>query len=326
MNPFGTLEPVNIRDVWQGEASHFTPWLALEENLERLGEALSMSLEPQGTETPVGPFFADIVCRNPGDGSTVLIENQLERTDHRHLGQIFTYAAGLDAVTIVWVSPQFTAEHRAAIDWLNRITLDNFSFFAVEIELWRIGDSPPAPRFNVVAKPNDWSRAMRRKKQQDSPSPAGDDPSDLALQKLAFWEGFKNYLTEVRSPIRCQSPSQRHWMWHSIGRTGLAQISVVNAPSGRTGGRATVRAGLVIHDDPDGSRLEKLRPVEAELVSKLGAPVDFDLGAGSKKSSSLGIAREGNWMDAKSGQDLYQWLDSKHRVILEVVKPMIASL
>ena len=181
MNPLGTLESVYIRDVWQGESLHFTPWLAQLENLERLGVALSMALQPVGTETPVGPFYADIVCTNLNDGSTVLIENQLERTDHKHLGQIFTYAAGLDAVTIIWISPQFTEEHRAAIDWLNRITLDNFSFFGVEIELWRIGNSPPAPKFNIVAKPNDWTRAMRRNRPDTDSGSGGGDSSELIL-------------------------------------------------------------------------------------------------------------------------------------------------
>ena len=231
MNPLGTLESVNIREVWQGEASHFTPWLAQPENLGRLGDALAMSLEPVSTEAPVGPFYADIVCTNLNDSSTVLIENQLERTDHRHLGQIFTYAAGLDAVTIIWISPQFTEEHRAAIDWLNRITLDKFAFFGVEIELWRIGNSPPAPKFNIVAKPNDWTRAMRRKQPEVGPGGTQNPSTDLKLRQLAFWEGFQDYLAQEKSPIRCQKPSPWQGMWHSIGRAGVALCTNVTAPT-----------------------------------------------------------------------------------------------
>lgn len=326
MNPLGTLESVNIRDVWLGEASHFTPWLARVENLERLGETLAMSLEPVGTETPVGPFFADIVCKNLNDDSTVLIENQLERTDHRHLGQIFTYAAGLDAVTIIWISPQFTEEHRAAIDWLNRITLDNFSFFAVEIELWRIGNSPPAPKFNIVAKPNDWTRAMRRKRPDSVSTAAGGDSSELGLQQIAFWEGFKNYLSESRSQIRCQVPGQRHWMWHAIGRTGISQCSIVTTPGRRSSGSPEVRAEFVIHDDLDGSRLEKLKDLESRLMEATGEEVYFESNTNSANRSKLYVRREGDWTNPTKAQDLYGWLDAMHRAFLEVLQPRLSGI
>ena len=285
MNPLGNLESVNIREVWQGEASHFTPWLAEPENLERLGEALAMSLEPVRTETPVGPFNADIVCSDLNDNSTVLIENQLERTDHRHLGQIFTYAAGLDAVTIIWISPQFTEEHRAAIDWLNRITQDEFSFFGVEIELWRIGNSPPAPKFNIVAKPNDWTRAMRRKRPDGGSGGVPVATTDLKLQQIAFWEGFQDYLTQKKSPIGCQKPGPHQWMWHSIGRSGLHLVSAVTAPSRNA--RGEIRASFIISEDLSGARLESLRELENQLQSATGEEVFFDPNPGTAKRSKL---------------------------------------
>ena len=125
------------------------PWLAREENLALLGETLGLELELEAVEQGVGPFRADIVCRDTVSNSRVLVENQLQGTDHRHLGQIFTYAAGLDAVTVVWIAARFTDEHRAALDWLNEITDQRVNFFGLEIELWRIGGSPLAPKFNV---------------------------------------------------------------------------------------------------------------------------------------------------------------------------------
>jgi len=90
----------------------------------------------------------------------VLIENQLERTDHTHLGQLLTYASGLEAVTIVWIAERFTEEHRSTLDWLNKITDESFRFFGLEVELWRIGNSPAAPKFNLVSKPNEWSHSV----------------------------------------------------------------------------------------------------------------------------------------------------------------------
>ena len=142
----GRLHRVDLRDIWATEAQDFTPWLAQEENLKVLADTLNMELELEAQEKNVGPFRADILCKNTDDDSWVLIENQMGRTDTIHLGQLLTYAAGLQAVTIVWVAANFTEEHRAALDWLNDITDENFRFFGLEVELWRIGESPAAPK------------------------------------------------------------------------------------------------------------------------------------------------------------------------------------
>lgn len=158
----GKLEQLDVRDIWQSEGSDFTPWLAQEENLVRLGEEIGIDLEHEATEKDVGLFRADILCKDAENGNWVLIENQLGRTDHSHLGQLLTYAAGLQAVTIVWIAQPFTEEHRAALDWLNSITNDQFNFFGVELEVWKIGGSDPAPKFNVISKPNDWSNSIKR--------------------------------------------------------------------------------------------------------------------------------------------------------------------
>ncbi len=156
----GVLTRVDLREGWQNEASDFTPWLAETENLRRLGETLQIDLELEKREKSVGPYSADLFCRNVRDGSSVVIENQLEKTDHTHLGQLLTYTAGLDAVTIIWIASKFTEEHRAALDWLNEKTPEGIAFFGLEVELWRIGDSPLAPKFNIVCRPNEWTRQI----------------------------------------------------------------------------------------------------------------------------------------------------------------------
>ncbi|WP_415714466.1 hypothetical protein [Roseibium sp.] len=158
----GNLERVELRDIWASEAADFTPWLARAENLSILGDTLNIDLELEAQEKSVGPFRADILCKDIGNDNWVLVENQLERTDHSHLGQLLTYASGLQAVTIVWIAAHFTDEHRSTLDWLNKITDESFRFFGLEVELWRIGDSPAAPKFNIVSKPNDWSRSVAR--------------------------------------------------------------------------------------------------------------------------------------------------------------------
>jgi len=158
---FGKIEKVNLRDVWENEERDFTPWLAQEANLQMLGETLQMTLVPVSIEQEVGfSFRADILARNVLNEQLVLIENQLAKADHMHLGQIITYASGLHVNMLVWIAETFTSEHLSAIDWLNGMTNERLSFFAVEIELWKIGDSLIAPKFNVVAKPNKWLRKV----------------------------------------------------------------------------------------------------------------------------------------------------------------------
>ena len=153
----GKIEQVsNLRDTWPNEAQNFTPWLA--ENLDQLGDALGMELDLQQIEAAVGGYSLDILATDLNGNRPVIIENQLETTDHVHLGQLLTYAAGFDAEAIVWVTKEFRDEHRQALDWLNQRTGEETRFFGVVVELWRIGNSPLAPHFRLVATPNDWGK------------------------------------------------------------------------------------------------------------------------------------------------------------------------
>ena len=210
----GSLKKVDVRHIWQTEAQHFTPWLA--QNLDILAETLDMELEIEAQEKNVGPFRADILCRDTLDKSWVLIENQLERTDHLHLGQLLTYASGLKAVTIIWISTHFTEEHRSALDWLNNITDDQFKFFGLEVELWQIGDSPVAPKFNIVSKPNDWSRSVGQAARQIETGTL----TDIKAAQLEFWTQLAEKLKE-NSHIRPQKPMPQHWAVFRIGRSGF---------------------------------------------------------------------------------------------------------
>ena len=160
------LDAVDLRDVWDTEAQHFTPWLAEEDNLRLLGATLRMGLEIEGVEISGEGFRADILCKNE-DGTHVLIENQLGETDYSHLGQILTYAAGLNVQTVIWIAKKFKDEHRAALDRLNEITDEHYQYFGVEIKVWKIGDSARAPQFEVVSSPNNWRRVVSRNRQRE---------------------------------------------------------------------------------------------------------------------------------------------------------------
>ncbi len=204
MANLGRLARVNLREVWQTEDGYFTPWLAEEENIALLSEILGLRLEVEAQEKEVGPFRADILCKELNNDTWVLIENQIERTDHRHLGQLLTYAAGLSAVTIVWIASRFTDEHRATLDWLNSITSDEFHFFALEVELWRIGDSLAAPKFNVVSRPNSWTKRVA----DASRNLATGARSEHQQLYLNFWAGlmessaYKELASRRGLPIR----------------------------------------------------------------------------------------------------------------------------
>ncbi|MCS3662012.1 DUF4268 domain-containing protein [Salinibacter ruber] len=209
MPDLGRLEKIDVRSEWADEARDFTPWLA-EENLDLLEDTIGIDLELEATEKPVGPFNADILCKDTVEDQWVLIENQLKRTDHKHLGQLLTYASGLGAVTIVWVSDRFNDQHRSALDWLNDITDEGINFFGLEIELWQIEDSPPAPKFNVVSKPNDWSNRV-------SDAAEDEELTEFDEAQLDFWTEFAEYLNENNSTISPRKPQSQHWMYFAVG-------------------------------------------------------------------------------------------------------------
>lgn len=178
MVELGVLKQVALREAWDHEAHRFTPWLC--EHLDLLGDAIGMGLVLVEREAQVGRFSADILAHAAGDEShRVLIENQLQGSDHTHLGQIVTYLGGRDARTAIWVAAGFEEEHLSAFQWLNEHTHEDCAFFAVRVKAVRIDDSRPAPQFEVVARPNHWERQRRHEARKGS---------ELAERRRSFWE------------------------------------------------------------------------------------------------------------------------------------------
>src|SRR3990167_3147092 len=185
-NNLGKLKKVELREAWKHEASNFTQWLAEEENLSLLGDEIGFDIKLLQTEGAVGSFNVDILAEEENTGRKIIIENQLEVTNHDHLGKIITYASGYDAQIIVWVVKDAREEHRQAVDWLNEHTDEDIEFYLVQIELWQIESSPYAPKFEIISKPNDWTKAVR------SATDTG-ELTDTKVKQLEFWNRFKEY-------------------------------------------------------------------------------------------------------------------------------------
>lgn len=317
----GKLEKIDLRDIWISESSDFTPWLAREENLLTLGETLGLELELEAQEKAVGPFRADILCKDIGTNAWVLIENQLERTDHSHLGQLLTYASGLEAVTIVWIAARFTEEHRSTLDWLNRITDETFRFFGVEVELWRIGQSPAAPRFNIVSKPNNWNKLVTQ-------AARAIDEAELSGTKtlqLAYWTALGSILMAKGGPLaKERKPQPQSWMSYSIGRSGFG----VNASQSRP--KRQVRAELYISNQHAKAFFHLLHAQKAAIEAELGYPLEWEELPAGKDTRILAALKDTDPEDEADWPRQHEWLAARlnefYRVFASRVKALDAGM
>lgn len=224
MSGLGKLSPVTLRSYWKNEATDFTRWLAEEENLKELGKIIDIDeIELVEVESDVGDFNVDIFAQDASTNTKIIIENQLEKSDHDHLGKLITYASGKEAQIIIWIVKKAREEHIQAVSWLNEKTDSSVNFFLLEIELWQIGNSLPAPKFNVVVKPNGWARAQKEFR----------SASDTDKLKLAFWQYFAENAFDDElfgRAFRKRAPSTRNTYTLATGRPGCEVVLRI-APS-----------------------------------------------------------------------------------------------
>ena len=310
LNKLAKLEPVGLEKVWKDEARDFTPWLAQKENLQLLSDSLGLSdLELQGTEVNIGKYRADIVAEEMlgGRSRTVVIENQFGKTDHDHLGKIITYAAGADAQIIIWISKKITEEHRQALDWLNETSDEEHNFFGVQIELWKIGNSEPAPKFHVVCSPNEW--AKEAKKQSHPPSP-------MHLLYQDFWQSLKEYMEENGTELRLVKPGPYYWYSINFGKTGF-YVNLTVSTRHKKLGCAIYIGGRA---QPDGFKLlaQHQESIEKELNTKL------DWRELPDKTDSIVILERNEDISKKENWDEYhawfkEWAEKFHKCFLPII-------
>lgn len=307
------LERVPLREAWKHEAGEFTPWLAESDNLNMLAEALGLSeLVLVATEYWVGDFKLDILCT---DGEEqVIIENQLEETNHKHLGQIIAYAAGVGAKKVIWVAESFRPEHSAALQFLNDNTTENLNFFGVQIELWRISNSPLAPNFEIVVKPNDWAKSGREQARAASTS----TPTKQLQQK--FWTALIEKLGKSAPQIRPQKPRPQHWLNNTIGRSGFALNITANTRDERLG------VELWIPGAEAKKHFANLTKQKNDIESKLGFELDW------QELPDALACRIASWYPNASIEDenrwdeYLDWLTQRLVKMDQVFRPIVKAL
>lgn len=305
----GQLERIDLRKIWETEDRDFTPWLAQREHLQTLGDAIDIELEFEAQEKGVGLFRADILCKNTLDNSWVLIENQIEKTDHKHLGQLLTYAAGLDAVTIVWIASEFTEEHRSALDWLNNITNENFRFFGLEIELWRIDNSNPALKFNIISQPNNWrstvSRAARKIEEELSP-----------LQELQFkyWSHLSGFLGQ-NFQFKIRSPRPQGWYTFSLGKTNVSLITSISSQPGK------LAASLYLYDNMK-EKYDYLYEQKDSIESSFGESLDWENNP-NKRTAVIKLEIDADIDNEEDWPRQHEWFKNKIEIFDRVFRPIV---
>lgn len=256
----GKLEEVDIRELWKHEQYDFSEWLSKKENIENLNDILGLTLVDISKETYVGSYRCDLFAKDETTGIKVIIENQLEMSNHDHLGKIITYASGLDAKVVVWIVKEAREEHRSAIEWLNNNTNSNINFFLIEIHAYKIGNSDNAPMFQVIEQPNDF---IKNNKSINS----NDTMNKSQSQRLEFWNQFNNVLVERGKPFNVRKATTDHWYNVAIGTSDAhIDITLVNKDS-------VIGVELYITDNKE--LFDKLYQRKDEIESDLGFKLDW---------------------------------------------------
>jgi len=295
MNNLGQIKKVELRNAWKHEATDFTNWLAEDENLQLLSDEIGIDIKLIQTEASVGRFNLDILAEEETTNSKIVIENQLEATDHDHLGKIITYASGIEASTVIWVVKDAREEHRQAIDWLNEHTIEGLNFFLIKIELWQIGDSPFAPKFETISSPNDWAKTVR-----NSVS-SGGAITETKAKQLDFWKSFKEHTENNGKSFKTQKPAPQHWFNISTGSSHATISLTVNSFDN------AIRTELYIHKNKD--IFNYLYEQRKEIEKELGMKLEW-MELPGKKASRVKVEMDGTIEDDDKWEKYFAWLQT----------------
>lgn len=260
-NEFGKLEEItDLRDYWKNEASDFTPWLAKEENISLLSEAIGLDITVEERESNVGDFNVDIYASETETDRKIIIENQLEATNHDHLGKLITYASGKEANIIIWIVKEAREEHRAAIEWLNNHTDKEIGFFLCEIKIYKIENSKPAVKFEVIQRPNEWAKEVKN-----------NDLNPTEQLRYEYWTAYNDYAFKnpkyKKEEFKKIAPSKRPYMRLKIG------ISNCSIRVWQTRKDNSIKIELRIHDNKE--LFNKLIKCKDDIEREIGFKFDW---------------------------------------------------
>lgn len=305
---FGKLTEVDVRSLWKHEQYDFSNWLAKEENMELINEIVGLTLVDVDKEVYVGTYRCDLVAKDETSGIKVIIENQLENSNHDHLGKIITYASGLDAKVIIWIVKEAREEHRSAVEWLNNNTSTDINFFLIELHAYKIGDSLPAPKFEVIEKPNDFIKNSKS-------TNASGEMNKSQSERVEFWTQFNDMVAERGKPFNIRKASTDHWYDVAIGTSDAhIGINLVNKES-------SVVVELYINDNKE--LFDKLYETKNDIENMLGFEMDWQR-LDDKKASRIKYAIHGlDFDDHSNYPELMNKIIDKVVIMRKVFKEYI---
>jgi len=288
----GKLKKVDVREEWKHEANDFTKWLSKEESLRLLGNEIGYDIVLLETEAACGGFSVDILAEDEATEKKIVIENQLEITNHDHLGKLITYASGHLASIAIWVVSNVREEHRKAIDWLNEHTDEDVEFYLIQIELLQIDESPFAPHFEIICKPNDWARSVKESTSQEA-------MSGVSAGQFEFWTQFKAFAIQRKTALRLQKPSPQHWTNIGIGNSQASISLTIDSVKG------LFATALYI---PDNKELyAKLLEHKIQIESDLGGMAEW-MELPGKKASRIKVSIPGDFNAKEKWEEYFGWL------------------
>lgn len=297
---------INPRKMWPNEALNFTPWLA--ENIAELGEKIGLELEVVGQEVSVGPYSADILAKDIDTDAYVVIENQLEKTNHDHLGKSITYASALNAKTIVWIATDFTEEHKKALDWLNDNTNEDLAFWGIQLELWQISEETASMRLNIVSRPSTSVKTIKSKTNNESES---------RNIQLEFWTKFKEKLQATKKIPSLQTPQPHYWFDVRIGRSNILLSNTCSPQKNMVGVRLYIRSSVVDVYYP------ALEAKKDEINKALGCEPTWNPNPDAR-DKTIAITYNTDLTDPEKREEALDWLVEQtlifHRVFSKEVK------
>ena len=266
---FGKLQEVDVRELWRHEQYNFSEWLAKEENIEMLGNEVGVTFAEIRREVFVGSYRCDLVAQDETSGAKIIIENQLEATNHDHLGKIITYASGLEATVVIWIVKEAREEHRSAIECLNGKTTEDVSFFLIEIHAYKIGDSLPAPKFEVVEKPNDFVKTTKGNSRSG-------ELKFVEAERLNFWMQFNEVIKARDKPINICKATTNHWYNVSLG-SSKANLSITLNTKEKA-------VGIDVYIQNDKTLFDRLFALQDQIEEEIGLTFDWQRLDGKKAS------------------------------------------